>query len=403
LKIGLLTTSFPRYRGDGAGVFIYDLARHLVQKGCDVTVLAPHDGAGPLRESWDRLRIVRFRYFYPEPYQKLCYGAGVVNNIKTSPVALLQVPPLILMQFFACRKLIQQENIDLLHAHWTVPQGLTGFFCRSLYEIPYIVTIHGTDIHGLNYPLLSDLNRLVLRHAAACTANSVVTARAAQRLSASTAPQIIPMGVDPALFRAARPDPSLPDPEAQGPVILFVGRLMALKGIRYLLGAMPRILSTFPQTNLYIVGDGPERARLEGMCVALGIQDNVRFFGEVPHQDLPPYYTAADVFVLPSCRDKTGALEGLGVVLLEAMACGVPVVGSDIGGIPQIIENGVTGLLSEPESSDSLARNILQILENQRLATRLRAAGLKQVQNEFSWDSISAKFLKIYERTLSHA
>jgi len=397
----MLTSSFPRYPGDSAGIFVSDLSWYLSQRGCNVTVLAPHDYGSNMSDIQGNLIVKRFRYFYPEQYQKLCYGSGIVKNLKTEPISLIQVPLFILSQFVSVINILKNKKIDIMHAHWSFPQGLIGLFCKFLYNIPYIVTIHGSDIYGLNYPILSNLNRLVLRHAAACTVNSEETARATKRLSGLKNVQIVPMGVDAGLFNSKNSKRLSNNDRTGEKIILFVGRLIDLKGVNYLLKAMPKVLSMFPETKLLIVGKGPERIRLGKITADLGIEKSVSFIGEVPHNELVEYYATADVFVLPSCMNNAGETEGLGVVLLEAMACGVPVVGSNTGGIPHIIKDGITGVLSNQKDAMSIANRITDLLGNPKLREKVKFNAKDLINKEYSWDIISSKFLSIYKDVLS--
>jgi len=397
----MLTTSFPRYLGDAAGVFVSDLSRYISRRGCDVIVLTPHDYGSKLSETQGELLIKRFRYFYPERFQKLCYGSGILKNLRTEPISLIQVPLFIISQFISVNKTIKRKKIDIIHAHWSFPQGLIGLACKYIHNIPYIVTIHGSDIYGLNFPILSKLNRLILRHAAACTVNSEETARATKRLSRLKNVQIVPMGVDTGLFNKKNTKRFSSNDRIGEKTILFVGRLIDLKGVNYLLKAMPKVLSMFPATKLLIVGKGPERIRLEKIAADLGIEKSVLFIGEIPHNELVGYYAKADVFVLPSCMNYAGETEGLGVVLLEAMACGVPVVGSNTGGIPHVIKDGITGVLSNQKDSMSIANKITDLLGNSKLREKVKSNAKDLINKEYSWDIISSKFLSIYKDVLS--
>ncbi len=399
----MLTSSFPRYRGDGAGVFISELAEHLIRRGCNISVLAPHAPGASVSEEWGRgkLSVKRFKYFYPDRQQKLCYGSGIVKNIGNNPITLIQAPCFLAAQTAALIKLAKQKKIDIVHAHWSIPQGVVAWLSRHLIQAPYIVSIHGTDVYGLQYPLLSQLNRSICREAAACTVNSKETGEAAERLLGSRNFQTIPMGVDTRLFQPADGNPVRHPTVDDALRILFVGRLIDWKGVDYLVKAVPRILTAFPKARLKIVGDGLEKAGLQRLASDLGIQKRVSFFGNIAHDELPAHYQQADVFVLPSCENKAGETEGLGVVLLEAMACGVPVIGSRIGGIPQIITDGVTGLLAEPQDHNSLASNLLKLFSRPGLRANLVANARKLIARSFSWEVISRRFVEIYAEVLS--
>ena len=400
MNICMLTSSFPRYPGDSAGVFVSDLSCYLSQRGCIVSVLAPHDYGSKMSDIQGNLIVKRFRYFFPEKYQKLCYGSGIVKNLKTEPISLIQVPIFILSQLVSAIKILKNKKIDIIHAHWSFPQGLIGLLCKYLHNIPYIVTIHGSDIYGLNYPILSNINRLVLRHAAACTVNSEETARVTNRLSGLKNIQIVPMGVDTELFNNKKRKLSPNSNCTRRKSILFAGRLIDWKGVDFLLMAIPIILNKFPKTTLRIVGNGPERLRLEQKASDLGIENNVLFLGQIPHNELVDYYSMADVFVLPSNKKEAGETEGLGVVLLEAMACNIPVVGSNVGGIPSIVKHEKTGLLAKPGDPEDLSKKICILLENEDLRDHVIENARQMVLEKFTWETIADKFISIYETTI---
>lgn len=182
-------------------------------------------------------------------------------------------------------------------------------------------------------------------------------------------------------------------------VILFVGRLIDWKGVNILVSSMKKVRDTVRNARLVIVGDGPERKSLADRVKELGLEDSVTFTGQVSGMELKDYYSRASVFVLPSIT-VNNQTEGLGVVLLEAMASGVPVIGSNTGGIPDIIEDGVNGLLVQPGDPKALADAIIRILSDLALADRFREAGIKTVSERFSWDRIGDQFTMVYQEVL---
>jgi len=399
----MLTSSFPRFRGDGAGVFISELSDHLIAHGCNVSVLAPHAPGSRVRECWagGKLKILRFRYFYPEAFQKLCYGHGIIKNIREQPATLVQAPFLLAAQTAALIRVCNQQRIDLIHAHWSFPQGMVAWLGSRLFQRPYIVSLHGTDVYGLKYPLVSQLNRSICRQAAACTVNSEETGEAAKQFLGLHKFKTVPMGVDTRLFHPGNVNPNRNPTRDRDLRILFVGRLIDLKGVDHLIKALALILPECPKARLEIIGDGPLKASLQRLASDLGIRQRVSFLGSIVHEELPDHYRQADVFVLPSCENKAGETEGLGVVLLEAMACGVPVIGSLTGGIPQIITDGVTGLLAEPQDPGSLASKLLTLYSKPDLRTRLVANAHKLIARSFSWKLISSRFVEIYAEVLA--
>jgi len=398
LKICLLTSSFPRYIGDSAGIFLYHLAKHLALKGMDVSVLTPHDADYKTFEVFKKLTIRRFRYFIPTRLQQLCYRSGILNNIKSQPFTLFQVPLLIISELLSVAHLVKSHQIDVVHAHWTFPQGLVAIVNKRLQKTPCVVTLHGSDVHGLKHPLFSALNGLVARQSDVCTANSAATRNAVTDLNARKNISIIPMGVDPSLFKKSNAGTQkIRDSiHAKGKIILYAGRLIRIKGVDQLISAMPAVIQKHPQAKLVIVGNGPERNNLLALSKKFGLENNTIFRKEMSQNRLVEWYSASDIFVLPSVLNPSGEKEGQGVVVLEAMACGLPVVGSKVGGIPSIIKNEKTGMLAKPGNPEDLSKKMCILLDNDGLREQIIENARQMVLQQFTWESIAEKFIKLY-------
>ena len=404
VNVCILTSSFPRSEEDPAGSFVYQLASSLANKGLDIKVLCPHDQGIAYREFRGKLTITRFPYFYPTQYQRLCYGNGILPNLKKSMLAKCQLPFFIMAQILYGLNFVNKNRIDIIHAHWSLPQGLTGIICKRISKIPCVITLHGSDVHGLRYPGLRWLNSAVINHSDVCTANSRETARMAQHFSMKQDIVVVPMGVNPRFWSAGR-DRHLQKPPSriEAPRILYAGRLIDLKGVDYLIQALPAVLKAFPDTQLLVVGSGPMKDALINLSTRLNLTDKVIFIDTVSQEKLLDYYLSASLFVLPSIVNEKGLTEGLGVVLLEAMACGIPVVGSNVGGIPDIIKDGETGLLARQKEPDSLAQKITRIFSDASLRHKLVKNAYKMVEKRFLWDGISEKFIEIYRGVLNRS
>ena len=172
--------------------------------------------------------------------------------------------------------------------------------------------------------------------------------------------------------------------------ILFVGRIVKRKGVRYLIDSLPIVLQKYPETLLKIVGAGLELSKLQDIVKEKKIDKFVRFSGPISNYELALCYNSCDVFVLPSIIDETGDTEGLGLVLLEALFYGKPIVGSNVGGIPDIISDGITGLLVNQKDPVSLAKSIVKIFTNSSFSKKLIMEGQKLLLNKFNW-SVGAK------------
>jgi glycosyltransferase involved in cell wall biosynthesis len=309
----------------------------------------------------------------------------------------MQLPFFVLFEIAYALWIAQKRKVDLVHAHWSIPQGLSALFLRRLFGIPCVISLHGSDVYGLGAPLVRSLNAKVILGANVCTANSFATAKIARNLSGREDIQIIPMGVDVEFFRQTAGREALHcGLGREGKTILYAGRLIEWKGVEYLIKALPEVIEKHPEANLVVVGSGPCKKDLLSVTETLNLQDKVTFLDAVSQEELVRYYSMADVFVLPSIVNEEGETEGLGVVLLEAMACGVPVIGSAVGGIPDIIEDQETGLLVRQKDPEDLAEKINKVLADTELSQRLSEMGRGFVRKHFSWSVIAKSYLELF-------
>ena len=236
------------------------------------------------------------------------------------------------------------------------------------------------------------LVRRVCLGASANLANSRNTARMIEELGVPASRiHVVYPGVDVQRFRPEVDGSALRAryAPAGGVVLLSVGRLQRRKGHDLAIEAMAKLDQALPITYL-IAGDGAERARLEGLTAQLGQQHRVRFLGEVPAEDLPRYYAACDIFVLPN-RDTDNDVEGFGIVFLEAAATGRPSIGGRSGGVPEAVADQVTGFLVGGTDPDELATTIRKLAESEDLRHAMGAAGRARACQDFTWDSAAAQ------------
>lgn len=396
-NILVITTTFPRWVNDSTPAFVFDLSKRLTKK-YNLVVLAPLHHQAKKSEIMNGLRIHRFPYFLPEKYQKLCYDGGILPNIKKSFLAKIQVPFFLLSEYFSIKQTMGKERIDLVHAHWIFPNGFLAALLKKRYKIPLIVTVHGSDIFALKNFIFRLIQKITLKNCDVCTVNSLATETEVLKRFPEFKNKIvkIPMGVDLDKFREKK---IVLKKYKEEDIILFVGRLSKQKGVEYLINAMPEVLKKIKNARLLIIGEGQLKRDLEKLTRKLKLDKAIDFLGGVAQEDLVDYYNVAKVVVLPALSDKTGT-EGLGLVLLEAMATKTAVVGSNIGGIKDIIKDKETGLLSEQKNPHSLSRCIITLLEDKNLRNNVALNGQKLVKKNYSWGSISNKFSDIYKRTM---
>ena len=398
-KVLVVASTFPRWKGDTTPGFVFDLS-NLLAKKFDIKVLAPHYRKSKKRERMGSLDICRFQYFYPASCQKLCYGGGILPNIKKSFLAKIQVPFFLLSEFFSIKKIIKKEKIGLMHAHWIIPQGFLSVFFRKKYKIPLIVTIHGSDLFPLRNWFFRFIQRTVLKNCDVCTVNSNATNDGVLKRFPEFKDKIkiIPMGVDVNLFKPKNVKNKFRKYK-DDKIILSVGRLSEQKGLQYLIKSLPLILKNIKNARLLIVGEGIYKNELMKIIKILNLENKVEFKGALPKNELVDYYNLADVVVMPSLADKAGT-EGQGLVLLEAMACGKAVVGTSIGGIKGIIKDGKNGSLVKQKNCKELANKIINTVNNPKLRIKRWEDGRKFVIKNYSWQNITKKFESIYLKLL---
>jgi len=395
VKVLILTSSFPYSDGDYHGNFVFYHAQGQVNQGNEVHVLCPHIPGTPFFEIMSGINVHRFPYFYPYRFQRLSSTTGMYSALRHSFVAMVQLPLFLISELWCSWRLIHQYQIDLIHSHWFIPSGLVGAVVAFIGRKPHVITSHVLDANlfgkfRFSLPLLS----AIVASADMITTNSRYTKQQIEALVSLPCPcRVIPMGV-------IIPNQIPPVKDFHGQSILFVGRLVEWKGVDTLIRSMTLVRKAIPDSMLTIVGEGPFRDSLQRLVQDAGLTYAVRFYGRATDDDLKKLYDSAAVFVLPSRRYQGLVMEGLGVVLLEAMSHGVPVIGSNVGGIPDIIIDGETGFLVPEQRSDVLADRIVRMLSDDSLRERFRQNGLVRVREKFSWGKISEEFGGVYIQVL---
>jgi len=265
---------------------------------------------------------------------------------------------------------------------------------QALARVPYLVYCRGSDVYG-EWLFKKQVGRLVMSQAGAVVALTEHMRRQMRSLCDKDV-VVIPNGVDFARFRGlpykreARRRLNL-FPEC--PTLLYVGKLVRVKGVRFLVEAMDAVRHEVPSCQLVIVGAGTELQALERLVERLHLRENVRFVGEVSNDEVPLLMAAADVFVLPSLS------EGFPNVLLEAMAAGLPVVATNVGGIPELVEEGENGFLVQPEDAAGLERRLRDMLADSTLARSIGEANSRKSLG-YKWEDVAAQLEGLYRQVV---
>lgn len=389
MKVLFVMSSFPRWDGDVHTPWAVELIHHLQARGADITVLAPAY-RGLKDHTFAGILVKRFRYA-PAAWETLTHESGAPNKIRRNPFYLALVPAYLLAGAARLRRLCRDLRPDVMHVHWPIPNALLAFWgCRG--RRPRLIsTFYGADIALVRkYPSLRPLLQRVVRESSACTAISRYTAELVHQL-AGVLPAVIPYGMD----LDARPGVSPADKPAPYE-ILTVGRLIERKGHAVLLRAFARLREQRDDVALTIIGEGLERPRLEALIDELGLRGAAFLRGRVPDAERDQAYARCDIFVLPAIVDAGGDTEGLGMVLLEAMRYEKPVVASAVGGITDIIEDGVSGLLVPPADVEALAGALSHLLEEPAHARELGQRARRLNAAKFDWNRIVDAYWRLY-------
>ena len=398
MRVLFLTTSFPRYSGDYAGIFVYDLARALTKIGVKIHVLAPHEDNSSSKEKLEGVDVTRFKYFIPSKYQRVAYGAGIPTNFRMSAASKIQLIPFLLSFLFKTSKFI--PTCDIIHAHWIEP-GLIGQLANTIYSRPFVISVHRSNPLGLGGRTIYNQ---VLGHADQIFYNSSYTKDRCQKLTRTRNGINLPPGVDTSRFFSKWSQQSTASisngQENKIPIVLGVGSLVPVKGFIHFIEAMPAILECVD--CLFVIGGiGPEHNTLYRRADQLGVSQNLVMLGQISTKDMPRVMREADVFILPSVPHASGDDEALGMVLIEALASGTPCIASRTGGTSDVIRDRIEGLLVAPGDSNEIAEAAIMLLQDSIMREQFGRAGRQQVENRYSVDRIASEVHSTYVELLS--
>ncbi|MFI5245666.1 MAG: glycosyltransferase [Gemmatimonadales bacterium] len=379
MRVLFVTHSFPRFGGDVAGAFILRLARALQEGGTDVRVLAPAAAQLASIETIDGVEVRRFRYA-PRTWETLAYTGTMAEQVAGSFRGKAALAGMLGRGAMAVRSATWELSPDVIHAHWWFPAGMIAH--ASLSFRPLVTTLHGSDVRLARTSAWAPMVfRHVLATSAAVTAVSGYLADEARAMAPRANIAVEPMPVDVELFS--------PGAGARSPDrFLFVGRLNAQKGIALLLRALA---ATETVASLDVVGDGPDRTELEASARALGLAGRVRWIGAQTQEQLAPRYRAATAVVIPSER------EGLGLVAVEAQLCETPVIAFRSGGLPDVVSDCVTGLLTPPGDVRALAAAMDGVIARPDRGASLGRAARDAALARFSPAVAASHYQSIYE------
>ena len=394
-KLIIVASTFPRWKNDTDPPFVFELAKRLVGD-FNVSVLAPSFPGSLAEETMEGVKVYRFRYFL-KSLEILAGSEGILPTLKKNKLFSLLIPFFILAELIALLKLIKKDRPDIIHAHWILPQGFVTALAHKITGVPFVVTTHGGDIYGLQGSFASALKSFALKNAKTVTVVSKdIQDTIKHKFGKNIHTDIVPMGVDSILFHPDKKNSQLKEKYGiTGPFLLFVGRLTEKKGVKYLIKAMPAILKDFPESKLLIVGTGEQKQDLLQLTRELNVADNIIFHGAVPNSELPDYFATADIFIGPSVTAAGGDTEGFGLTFVEAGMSGCFVIGTDVGGIGDIIEDGKTGFLIQEKDPDQLSETITMIFKKRNVLAHMKDNTRPNLCRRFDWSAIAEKYKEV--------
>lgn len=356
MKILLTTNGFSPETG-GIQNYCYQLTKNLTSLGEEIIVLAPRGEGDSDFDKKEKFKIIRIR-------KKVCSRLTFLSILRRERIEKILV---------GCG------------SHYVRLASLSNL----LLKIPYNIIVYLEEI------LPIERRKIIQKSFKRASKIITICHFAKEKLVEIGIPKdkimVIHPGVDPEKFNPRldsskiREEYNLEDKK----VILTISRLGKYKGHSNVIRALPRVLETVPNSVYLVVGSGQEEGRLKGLVDKLELGDKVIFTGEVKEEELPLYYVACDVFIMPS------AIEGFGIVYLEANACGKPVIGGRAGGISDAIIDGETGLLVDPFDINQIAEALVKLLTNPELAQSLGKKGRERIERELNWREITQRIRKI--------
>ena len=475
MKVLVIGSVYPRFQEDAEVPWLRTSISHLKKAGVEIQVLAP-SYKGLKSHDIDGTHVNRFRYA-PANWEILTHEEGAPSKMASKPWLQLLAIPYIINGFIQCLRICRKWRPDVIHAHWPFPHAYIALGAAKLFRIPLVLNFHGAELLLIRKKKwVKPLLKFAIGRAQAVFANSSFTASKIKALrdvnvewspygttletrderretkegeslplaSAANAASATPSSGDNRIKRESRPtklgmiEPncwdSVPTPQLPVPhpvngkfKILFVGRHIERKGIRYLIEAAKYLPTDKFEIRIVGVGDlteqlkqqaalldesgstgsptlcHPERNEVKDPVNFSGVEESpasIIFTGKLSPEALANEYKTANVFVLPAIVDSKGDTEGLGVVLIEAMELGLPIVASNVGGIPDVVIDGQSGILVPEKDPVALADAFKRLEADPTLIENLLAGARKRIDECFTWDGIIERQIEVYKRVV---
>ena len=398
MNILFLTSTFPRHAQDDQAPFVLEQAQFWLKAYPDdeIHVVAPDHHLANKSELLNGLRVHRFTYWWPRAWQYLAYPA-ILSNLTKNFLLIFQLPALLIAEFFATLKIVKKHNINLMYAHWTVPQGFVSFFVHKITKTNYVVQNHSSDLRVLElFPMVGRLlAKQILKSAQKVFCVNSQLKKEAMQVFDNDDPIlqskiiVLPMGINPETCPTKEEERNNRHDFDFG----MIGRFSKKKGIEKFLIALKQLKEENISLNVAIAGDGEELSALVNLSTGL----NVKFLGFLRGKEKHRFFNNVRFMVFPSLAAK-GDVEGLPVALLEALYSGKIIIASratNIELIPewQSIKEGIY-ILNDANDTQELARLIkllrdLKIDETDRISKKIR-----EVMQRYNWQNLIQEYVR---------
>ncbi len=386
MKVLVATTSYPRKKGDTAGIFVHKLAKSIKDRGAEVFVMAPSCGMDDEEREIEGIKVHRFRYFFIKKWEILfCRGGGAVPALTKKPYLHLLLPFALLSYTISILK--RAKDADVIQAEWSI-SGFASIPSKILLRKKVVVSLLGSDMmKAKGSPVYRWITRITFKFADAIT--SVSKRMVDEAISIGADPErvrFIPYGTDEKFL-------NITPAEFKKPYnLLYVGNLIPLKRVHVAIKALSELPEDF---RLYIVGDGPQRKELKVLANTLGVGHRVYFEGRVPHEEIPSYLSRSHALLLLS------ESEGRPNVVLEALAAGVPVVASDIPGNRELVVNSENGILVPVDDHKSVVGAIISLFQDEEKWKAMSKRAKEFVRRErLLWKFTAEDHINLYSELL---
>lgn len=396
MNVLLISSLYPTTQDPLPGIFVSAQVKELVRQGCRVKVVSPKPltpfPLSLLSKKWagwhntpdfaeiDKIEVYYPRYLsLPRNWSFARSGIRLYRGIKT-----------------LIRKLNQEFPVDLIQAHTALPDGYAALRLAGELQVPFVVTIHGADLQKtihFNSRCKTAVAKVIAQSSATILVSQKLKGIAEALVGKEQKLQVIPNGIDPSSIASLAK--GIPASDAEPKILLSVSNLVPTKGIDLNLQALQKLLPKYPELKYWVIGDGPERGNLERLSLKLGLSSQVEFLGQLPREGVMASMAACDIFSLPSWQ------EGFGIVYLEAMAHGKPVIGCRGEGIEDFVTNGETGFLIQPKDPDELVQVLDELLEDPQKRIEVGKKARELALQKFTWEINAQKTIQLYQDILT--